>query len=90
MNESKLKKVIVAVTVGAVALMFFLVSFLVYQLVFINTEKRKGEELTEKIAEYNALIEQGEDTLETRSMRWWIERRAREIGYTYEDDLPLN
>ena len=50
MNESKLKKVIVAVTVGAVALMFFLVSFLVYQLVFINTEKRKGEELTEKIA----------------------------------------
>jgi hypothetical protein len=90
MNESKLKKVIVAVTVGAVALMFFLVSFLVYQLVFINSEKRKGEELTEKIAEYNALIEQGEDTLETRSMRWWIERRAREIGYTYEDDLPLN
>ena len=90
MNESKLKKVIVAVTVGAVALMFFLVSFLVYQLVFINTEKRKGEDLTEKIAEYNALIEQGEDTLETRSMRWWIERRAREIGYTYEDDLPLN
>ena len=90
MNESKLKKVIVAVTVGAVALMFFLVSFLVYQLVFINTEKRKGEELTEKIAEYNALIEQGGDTLETRSMRWWIERRAREIGYIYEDDLPLN
>ena len=90
MTESKFRKIVVAVTVGAVALMFFLCSFLVYQLIFINSENKKSEELTQKIQEYNELIENGEDTLETRSMRWWIERRAREIGYTYEDDVPLN
>lgn len=89
MTDSKFKKIIVALTVGAVILMFFLCSFLAYQLVAIKNERSRSDELTNKIIEYNKLIEEGEDTLQTRSMRWWIERRAREIGYIYEKDIPL-
>lgn len=90
MTESKFKKLVVALTVGAILLLFLLCSFLVYQLVYINSEKRKSEELEAKIKEYTMLIERGEDTIETRSMRWWIERRARELGYTFDGDIDLS
>lgn len=47
-------------------------------------------ELEAKIAEYNQLIENGEDVKEARSMLWWIEQRARELGYILKTDVPLD
>ena len=56
MNDSKIKKIIVAATVGAVALLVFLCSFLIFQLIFINVEKKKSEELTQKMSKLDENI----------------------------------
>lgn len=90
MTEEKAKKIIVASTVGAVLLLFILVSVMVYGIIALNHERQKGRELEQKITEYNRLIKEGEDTLEARSLRAWIEMRARELGYVFESDVPLS
>lgn len=59
---------------------------MVYQLISASVEKKRIDELDAKILEYRALIEEGEETKEARSMRWWIEREARELGYVYDGD----
>ena len=90
MTEEKVKKIIVASTVGAVLLLFILISVMVYGIIALNHERQKGRELEQKITEYNRLIKEGEDTLEARSLRAWIEMRARELGYVFESDVPLS
>ncbi len=52
----------------------------------MSIKNNQIKELELKIAEYNLLIEQGEETKEVRSMRWWIEREARELGYVFATD----
>ncbi len=89
MTESKFKRVISAVTVGAVLLLVMLLSVMVYQLFSIKVETRKKQEYEEAIAYYNQLIEEGNDTLEVVQQRWWIERRARELGLIYPDDISF-
>lgn len=90
MEKSKAERLIVAVTAGAVLLVVILVSVLVYQIISINVKNRQVAELEAKIAEYNQLIENGEDVKEARSMLWWIEQRARELGYILKTDVPLD
>lgn len=34
-------------------------------------------------AEYDDLIKQGEETIEQRTMREWIEREAKRLNYRY-------
>jgi hypothetical protein len=63
---------------------------MIYQLFSIRALKRQEAELESKIAEYELLIDNAEDTLEARQMRWWIERRARELGYVYVGDVTLD
>lgn len=89
MTESKAKRLIVAVTAGAVLLLAVLVCVLIYQLISIGVERANAAELEKEIAYYEALIEEKGETLEARRQRWWIERRARELGYTYDGDLEL-
>lgn len=60
---------------------------MLYQIIFIGVERGRIKELEEKIAEYERLISEGEDTLEVRNLKWWIEREARELGYVYKDDI---
>lgn len=86
MTESKIKRLIVAATVGAVLLIVILLTIMVYQLISASIEKKRIDEIDAKIVEYRALIEEGEETKEARSMRWWIEREARELGYVYDGD----
>ncbi len=57
---------------------------MVYQLISIKVQKDREDYLTETIAKYEALIKDGEETIEARSMREWIEREARRLGYSYE------
>lgn len=89
MNESKFKRLVVAITAGAVMLLIFLLIIMIYQLIAIGVEKSKERELLAVIEEYEALIEDGENTLKAHSDRQWIERRARELGYVYIDDVGL-
>ena len=90
MTDAKIKRLIVAITVGAVLLVVMLTSILLYQLININSERKARAELNEKIVYYEQLIEEGEDTFEIRSLRWWIERRAMELGYEYKGSGPLS
>ena len=89
MTETKFKRVISAVTVGAVLLLVMLLSVMVYQLFSIRVETRKKQELLDAIAYYDTLIEEGTDTLEVVQQRLWIERRARELGLIYPDDISF-
>ena len=69
MTETKLKKLIVATTVGAVLLLVILLMIMVYQLISIKVQKDREDYLTETIAKYEVLIKDGEETIEARSMR---------------------
>ena len=86
MTESKFKRVVVSLTVGAVLLIVILVSVLVYQLVSINKAVAKREELDNAIKEYNILKEDADKQLEAYSSYWWIVQRARELGYSFDGD----
>jgi lipid A disaccharide synthetase len=90
MEKSKAERLIVAITVGAVLLIVILVSVWIYQLIKLNVRNKQVAELVDKIEEYNELIEKGKEVYEARSMRWWIEQRARELGYTLKTDVPLD
>ena len=90
MQEEKFKRVVVASVVTAVLLFIILLATMIFQMSSIAHHKQMIKELDAKIAEYNQMIEETGDTIETRSMRWWIERRARELGYHYEDDFVFD
>lgn len=89
MNESKIKRLIVAITVGAVLLLAILLCILVYQLISIGIEKNKLDELEEEIAIYKALTKEETKTLEARQKQFWIIRRAYELGYKFDGDVSL-
>ena len=63
---------------------------MIYQLISISVKRNKINELEARIAEYNRLIESGEDTIKVRSEARWIEREARELGYIFKDDIIHN
>ena len=86
MTESKLKRMIVALTVGAVLLLVCLLSVMIYQLIAIGKQERELSELNAKIEQYTQMIKDGEDTLEVRSTRQWIIREARQLGYIFDGD----
>lgn len=87
MNESKLKRIVGAATVTAVLLVVILLAIMIYQLIAISNEANKKNELDAAIVEYHRLIEETGESIETRSQRWWIEQRARELGYRFVDDV---
>ena len=64
-----------------------LLMVMVYQLISIGVEQKRINELETKIAEYQQLIEEGEETVRVRNLAWWIEREARELGYVFNDDI---
>lgn len=86
MTESKYKRIIVAITCGAVILLCFLAFIMVTQFIGMAQAKKEKANLEKEIARYDEMIELGEDTLEARQTRWWIERQARKLGYIYDGD----
>lgn len=87
MTEVKLKRIIHAVVSGAVMLTFILLAILTYQLLAMNTSKKKIDALDEEISALSMQIENTENEIEKWSMEWKIKERARELGlYEPEDD----
>ena len=85
MTETKAKRVIVASTVGAVLLLFILVTIMVYLMVSIGVKENRIAYLKSQISNYERLIKEGKETIEIRSKREWIEREARRLNYVYPD-----
>ena len=52
-------------------------------MISIKTEENRIANLKEQIKQYEVLIANGEETIEIRQMREWIEREARKLGYNY-------
>ena len=90
MKENEFKRVVVSLTVGAVMLLVILLSVMIYQLISIGILINQEAELEAKIQQYEVMIEESGETLEARKTDWWIQRRAMEIGYVFEDDVPLD
>lgn len=86
MTEEKRRRTKVAIIVGAILLLVILLAVMLYQIIAIQVKKRDLNELNAKIEYYRELKETGEDVLEIRSTREWIERRARELGYVFIND----
>lgn len=80
------KKRVIAFTVGAVVLLAVLLILMCYQLIKIGVENGRKAELTAAIAELDADLAGGEETIEIMQKKWWIVQRARELGYHYETD----
>ena len=89
-EENKSKNRIIAITVGAVVLLFILIVTMIYQMIAVTGRKNEVLKLKADIAELQQTYEQGEETLDARKQRWYIERRARELGYAYADDIVLD
>ncbi len=85
-SEKKFNNLVVAGTVGAVLLMLVLVFIMSFQLIKIGVENKKLNELNAEIATYKQLLSEGDKTIEARTSRWWIEQRARELGYVFDGD----
>ena len=84
MKEEKFKKIVVAATVTAVTLLFILIVFWVYQLISVSVRNREIQKLQDEIAYYQELIESGNLSIdEVYTVRWWIEKRALELGMKY-------
>lgn len=89
MNENKFKKLVVSSTIGAVLLLFILLVVMVYQLIAISVEQKNIAHLEAEIVRLTELKENGEDVYEIRQLEDWVVRRAYELGYVFESDLPL-
>ena len=83
MTEEKAKRMIVATTVGAVLLLVTLLAIMVYQIISIKVKENRIAYLDSQYEKYNQLIDKGNETIEIRSMREWIEREARKLGLSY-------
>ena len=90
MDTDRKEKLTVSITVVAVLLLVVLIAVLVYQLITISVKKREESSLDEQIAILREMTEQGKSDIEIHSQKWWVEQRARELGYFYNKDIPLD
>lgn len=85
-SDAQFKRRVIAFTVGAVILLAVLLILMCYQLIAIGVENNRKTEYLEAIAELDAALEDGEETIEIMQKKWWIVQRARELGYNYGND----
>ena len=85
--DGKFRRIVVALTVGAVVLLSLLVILMCYQMIKIGVERGKKAELNAKIAELTELTGEKDKELEYLRTEKAIERLARELGYHYADDV---
>ncbi len=90
MDEARFKRLVTAITVGAVLLLVVLLTVMVYQLISMKVKQNEIDALDTKIASYEKMIQDGEDEYSVRKSRWFLEREARKLGYVYKDDVGAN
>ena len=84
MTEEKAKRVIVATTVGAVLLLVFLLVLMSYQMISIKVKENRIAYLDSQYQILLELTSKAEETIETRSMKEWIEKEAGKLGLGYK------
>lgn len=89
MKEEKLKRLITAFTVTGVLFVVMLISVIVYQLVNLTLLKNKKDKLESEIQQLETKIEDTKEQIEINSSYWYIEQKAREYGFVYEDDIEF-
>ena len=85
--DAKFKRLVIALTVGAVVLISVLIVLMCYQLIKIGVENRKNSDLKAEIARIEEQFENDGEELEFRRTTLYIERVARELGYHYAEDI---
>ncbi|MBE7089711.1 MAG: hypothetical protein E7362_02785 [Clostridiales bacterium] len=87
MTEEKRRRIKIATIVGAVLLLAILLTVMIYQWIAIGVKRRYIDELNAKIEYYIDIKDDADKVLEARDTKEWIERRARELGYVFKDDV---
>lgn len=87
MTEEKARRIKIATIVGAVLLLAILLTVMIYQWIAIGVKRRHIDELNAKIEYYIEIKDDADKVLEARDTKEWIERRARELGYVFKDDV---
>ena len=83
MQEEKKKRVLSAITSGIVMLLVIMITITVYQLVGIIKRYNKINQLNSEIAYLEEQLKNTNDEIDSWSLRWKIEERARELGLEY-------
>lgn len=60
---------------------------MIYQWIAIGVKRRHIDELNTTIAYYYEIKDDADKVWEARDTKAWIERRARELGYVFKDDM---
>lgn len=81
MSEEKAKRIAVGATVGGVLLLVFLLVVLIVQFVQIGVNNAEKARLDEQIAEYERLIESGNESLEYYQTERGLYYLARKQGW---------
>ena len=84
--DAKFKRIVVALTVGAVVLLSLLIILMCYQMIKIGVERRRKADFNAKITELTEQLKNGEDELAYLRTKDAIERLAREYNYQYVGD----
>lgn len=85
MTDSKRNRIIAAVTVNVILLIFILAAVVVYQLVDITSKARIKKELASEIEYYTQLTETEQDTLEYYKSEEYLGYLALQYGFVYGD-----
>lgn len=87
MSPEKFKRVVVALTFGAVLLLVILLGFLTYQISTIIIIKKDTDDLEEQIAYYLQLTDEEREKIEACNLFDYIVQEARKLGYKLPDDF---
>lgn len=87
MSEEKFKRVVVAITVGAVLLFTILLSIMVFQIVSIFCKRSEIKGLKRDIEIYEELIQDEEKKLQAVSLKEYIINEAKKLEYKLPTDL---
>ena len=82
LTEEKVRKIVTGATVAGVLLIVFLVAILIVQFVQIGIVNQKRAEYDALIEQYNDMIESGENSLELLELEETLRSLAMENGWT--------
>lgn len=85
MTEEKRNRIVAAVTVNAILLIFILAAVLIYQMVIMVNLRAKRQQLLQEIAHYERLTEEGEDYFDRLQSEEFLRDKLIEYGWHFAD-----